>query len=95
MNMMMQMLGFFSLVGLCRVHTMLGDYRTAIDIMKQIDLKNKSAVTKLPSCGISAHYYLAFSLCMTRRFPDAHLLITTMLKNPRYEKDSKMSRKTF
>ena len=40
-NMMMQMLGFFSLVGLCRVHTMLGDYRTAVDIMNQIDLKAK------------------------------------------------------
>ena len=40
-NMMMQMLGFFSLVGLCRVHTMLGDYRTAIDIMDRVDLKAK------------------------------------------------------
>lgn len=40
-NMMMQMLGFFSLVGLCRVHTMLGDYRSAIDIMDRVDLKAK------------------------------------------------------
>jgi len=63
--------------------------------MDRVDLKAKSAVTKLPSCGIAAHYYLAFSYCMTRRFPDAHLLLCTLLKNPRYEKDAKGSRKRF
>ena len=38
---MMQMLGFFSLIGLCRIHNILGDYRTAIDVMNPVDLKAK------------------------------------------------------
>merc|ERR1719462_589138 len=74
---------------------MLGDYRTAIDIMDRVDLKAKSAVTKLASCGIAAHFYLSFSLCMTRRFPDAHLLLCTLLKNPRYEKGGTRKRFEF
>uniref|UniRef100_A0A7S0XN38 Eukaryotic translation initiation factor 3 subunit L n=1 Tax=Elphidium margaritaceum TaxID=933848 RepID=A0A7S0XN38_9EUKA len=83
----MQMLGFFALIGLCRIHCMLGDYRTAIDVMDRIDLKARgSAITKLASCGITAHYYLAFAYCMTRRFPDAHHMLCTLLRNPRYEK---------
>merc|ERR1719445_1793608 len=84
---MMQMLGFFSLIGLCRIHNILGDYRTAIDVMNPVDLKAKSAITKLALCGISAHYYLSFAYCMTRRFPDAHMMLVTLLRNPRYKKD--------
>lgn len=60
-----------------------------------VHCSSQSAVTKLVSCGISAHYYLAFSLCMTRRFPDAHILLCTLLKNPRYEKGSGGGRKRF
>lgn len=40
-SIMMQMLGFFSLIGLSRIHTVLGDYRTAIDVMDPVDLKAK------------------------------------------------------
>eukprot|EP00484_Ammonia_sp_Unknown_P000484 CAMPEP_0197022516 /NCGR_PEP_ID=MMETSP1384-20130603/3368_1 /TAXON_ID=29189 /ORGANISM="Ammonia sp." /LENGTH=571 /DNA_ID=CAMNT_0042450573 /DNA_START=36 /DNA_END=1748 /DNA_ORIENTATION=+ len=85
-SIMMQMLGFFSLIGLCRIHTILGDYRTAVDVMDPVDLKAKSAITKLASCGISAHYYLSFAYIMTRRSPDAHSMLSTLLRNPRYEK---------
>ena len=40
-SIMMQMLGTFSLIGLSRIHCMLGDYRTAIDVMDCVDLKAK------------------------------------------------------
>eukprot|EP01083_Nonionella_stella_P032865 89955_1 len=95
-SIMMQMLGFFSLIGLSRIHTLLGDYRTAIDVMDPVDLKTKSAITKFASCCISAHYYLSFSYCMVRRFPDAHAMLCTLLRNPRYaEKTGKGKRTRF
>eukprot|EP01083_Nonionella_stella_P288805 982731_1 len=95
-SIMMQMLGFFSLIGLCRIHVILGDYRTAIDVMDAVDLKAKSAITKFASCCISAHYYLSFAYCMTRRFPDAHSMLCTLLRNPRYaEKSGKRNKQRF
>ena len=36
-NPMMRMLGIFSCIGLCRIHCILGDYRTAIDVMDPVD----------------------------------------------------------
>ena len=45
LSIMMPMLGLFSLIGLSRIHTMLGDYRTAIDVMDPVDLKAKVSLT--------------------------------------------------
>jgi hypothetical protein len=36
-----QMLGYFSLIGLCRLHCILGDYYQALKVLDNIDLSKK------------------------------------------------------
>ena len=52
-------------------------------------------MTKLASCGVSAHYYLSFAYCMTRRFPDAHRMLCTLLRTHTYETLCKLLRRTI
>lgn len=43
-----KMLGYFSLVGLLRLHSLLGDYYQAIKVLENIEL-NKKVSTPVPS----------------------------------------------
>lgn len=42
-----KMLGYFSLVGLLRLHSLLGDYYQAIKVLENIEL-NKKVITYFP-----------------------------------------------
>lgn len=42
-----KMLGYFSLVGLLRLHSLLGDYYQAIKVLENIEL-NKKVITSFP-----------------------------------------------
>lgn len=39
-----KMLGYFSLVGLLRLHSILGDYYQAIKVLENIELHNKKVI---------------------------------------------------
>ncbi|KAL1377087.1 hypothetical protein pipiens_016496, partial [Culex pipiens pipiens] len=52
-----KMLGYFSLVGLLRVHSLLGDYHQAIKVLEPIELHKKSQYSHIPACQISTSYY--------------------------------------
>lgn len=43
-----KMLGYFSLVGLLRLHSLLGDYYQAIKVLENIEL-NKKVITGSPA----------------------------------------------
>lgn len=74
-----KMLGYFSLVGLLRVHSLLGDYHLAIKILEPIDINRKSQYTHVPACQISTNYYVGFAYMMMRRYSDAIRTFSSIL----------------
>jgi len=65
------MLGYFSMVGLLRMHCLLADYRLALKTVEDIDLSKKGLFTRVTACHISVFYYVGWSYLMMRRYPDA------------------------
>jgi len=66
-----KMMGYFSLVGLLRLHSLLGDYFQAIKVLENIELNKKSMYARVPGCQISMYYYVGFAYMMMRRYNDA------------------------
>ncbi|OUM51388.1 hypothetical protein BVG19_g483 [[Candida] boidinii] len=64
-------LGYFSIVGLLRIHTLLGDYTLALKTMEHIELNKKAFLTKVPGCHFSTYYYIGFCYLMMNRYSDA------------------------
>lgn len=63
-----KMLGYFSIVGLLRLHSLLGDYYQAIKVLENVELYKKNAYSHVPGCQISTAYYVGFAYMMMRRF---------------------------
>lgn len=74
-----KMLGYFSLIGLLRVHTLLGDYYQAIKVLEPIEIHKKSQYTHIPACQISTSYYVGFAYMMMRRYSDAIRTFSSIL----------------
>jgi len=66
-----KMLGYFSLVGLLRLHSLLGDYYQALKVLENIDFNKKSLYSRVPACQITTFYYVGFAYLMMRRYQDA------------------------
>ncbi|KAM3966251.1 eukaryotic translation initiation factor 3 subunit L [Aphomia sociella] len=74
-----KMLGYFSLVGLLRLHSLLGDYYQAIKALENIELHKKSQYSHVPACQISTSYYVGFAYMMMRRYSDAIRTLSSAL----------------
>eukprot|EP01098_Paradermamoeba_levis_P011213 TRINITY_DN478_c0_g1_i2.p1 TRINITY_DN478_c0_g1~~TRINITY_DN478_c0_g1_i2.p1 ORF type:complete len:575 (-),score=214.50 TRINITY_DN478_c0_g1_i2:61-1737(-) len=74
-----RMIGYFSLISLCRVHCLLGDYYLALKTLDPIDLNRKGLFTRVSICYISLYYYMGFSYLMVKRYADAVRTFTTIL----------------
>jgi len=66
-----KMMGYFSLVGLLRLHSMLGDFYQAVKVLENIELNKKSMYSRVPGCQITMYYYVGFAYMMMRRYADA------------------------
>jgi len=67
-----QFLGYWSIIGLCRVHVILGDYFLALKSLDPIEIhKKKAKYTQVTTAYISLYYYLGFSYLMLRRYHDS------------------------
>ncbi|EEC18195.1 hypothetical protein IscW_ISCW023584 [Ixodes scapularis] len=66
-----KMLGYFSLIGLLRLHSLLGDYYQAIKVLENLELNKKSLYSRVPACQITTYYYVGFAYLMMRRYADA------------------------
>lgn len=66
-----KMLGYFSLIGLLRLHSLLGDYYQAIKVLESVELNKKSMYSRVPACQITTYYYVGFAYLMMRRYQDA------------------------
>jgi translation initiation factor 3 subunit L len=74
-------LGYYSIIGLLRVHCLLGDFTLALQTLDDIELSNKKSFVARPMAGhFTIYYYVGFSYMMMRRYADAvksfsHILI--------------------
>ncbi|KAJ1644428.1 hypothetical protein J3B02_002702 [Coemansia erecta] len=67
-----KMLGYFSIIGLVRVHCMLGDYTLALQTLENIELGNNRALfTRVTACHVTVYYYVGFAYLMMGRYADA------------------------
>lgn len=74
-----KMLGYFSLVELLRLHSLLGDYYQAIKVLENIELHKKSQYSHVPACQITTSYYVGFAYMMMRRYADAIRTFSSVL----------------
>ena len=75
-----RMLGYFSIIGLLRVHCLLGDFSLALKTLDDIELNKKSMFARVMAAHFTTYYYVGFSYMMMRRYADAirmfsHILI--------------------
>ncbi|CAH8595262.1 unnamed protein product [Schistosoma bovis] len=77
-----KMLGFFSLIGLCRLHCLLGDYYTAIKVLENIKFNRLEMYHEVPTCHITTGYYVGFSYMMMRSY---HNAVSTLLATLSYK----------
>nr|CAH8862898.1 unnamed protein product [Trichobilharzia regenti] len=80
--MLYKMLGFFSLIGLCRLHCLLGDYYTAIKVLENIKFNRLEMYHEVPTCHITTGYYVGFSYMMMHSYQDA---VSTLLSTLAYK----------
>ncbi|CAI9726234.1 eukaryotic translation initiation factor 3 subunit L-like [Octopus vulgaris] len=66
-----KMLGYFSLIGLLRMHSLLGDYYQALKVLENIDFNQTNKYSCVPACQITTFYYVGFAYMMMRRYQDA------------------------
>ncbi|KAG7095145.1 hypothetical protein E1B28_005925 [Marasmius oreades] len=74
-----RMLGYFSIIGLLRVHVLLGDFTLALKVMDNVELNQKSPFTRVTACHVQTYYYVGFCYLMLRRYPDAIRTFVTIL----------------
>ncbi|KAF7729262.1 hypothetical protein EC973_004792 [Apophysomyces ossiformis] len=72
-------LGYFSIIGLLRVHCLLGDYMLALKMMDNIVLNKKAMFARVTACHVTTYYYVGFAYMMMRRYADAIKAFSTVL----------------
>ena len=76
------MLGYFSLISLCRMNCLLGDFHSALEAVSQLNMFSsgkKQPFARVMSCYVSLYYHVGFAYLMMRRYLDAIKCFTTML----------------
>ena len=77
-----KMLGYFSLIGLLRLHSLLGDYYQAIKVLENIDVSRQPfnlQLARVLACQMATFYYVGFAYMMMRRYADAIRTFCTIL----------------
>ena len=94
-----KMLGYFSILGLLRVHCLLGDFSLALKTMDDIEMNKKAMFARVMNAHFSTYYYMGFCYMMMRRYADAirmfsHILVyvsrtKNFSKNAQYDNITK------
>lgn len=63
----LKVLGYFSIVGLLRVHCLLGDYHSGLKALAPIDISAPGVYSTVIGCQITTIYYFGFANLMLRR----------------------------
>jgi translation initiation factor 3 subunit L len=94
-----KMLGYFSIIGLLRVHCLLGDFSLALKTLDDVELNKKAMFARVMAAHFTTYYYVGFSYMMMRRYADAirmfsHILVyvsrtKNFQKNAQYDSITK------
>lgn len=63
----LKVLGYFSMIGLLRVHCLLGDYHTGLKCLLPIDISQQGVYTSVIGSHITTIYHYGFANLMLRR----------------------------
>ncbi|KAL8683601.1 MAG: hypothetical protein Q9224_006670, partial [Gallowayella concinna] len=74
-----RMLGYFSIIGLLRVHCLLGDFSLALKTLDDIELNRKAMFARVMAAHFTTYYYVGFSYMMMRRYADAIKMFSHIL----------------
>lgn len=67
-----RLIGYFALMQLLRMHSLLGDYHLAMQTIKRIDFHVEVPLFyQIPACHVTLYYYMGFAYLMLRRYVDA------------------------
>lgn len=72
-------LGYWSIIGLCRLNVILGDYHLALKTLEPIQIHKKARYTQVTAAYITLYYYLGFTYMVLRRYHDAIKTFVTVL----------------
>ncbi|GMH39448.1 hypothetical protein BSKO_07346 [Bryopsis sp. KO-2023] len=77
----LRVLGYFSLIGLLRLHALIGDYAGALQAISPINIHEPRALfaRKTPGAFITLFYYAGFSYLVMKRYADATRCFNTIL----------------
>jgi translation initiation factor 3 subunit L len=94
-------LGYYSIIGLLRIHTISGDFTLALKTIEYIELDKRAFFTRLPGCHFTTYYYVGFCYLMLHRYSDAirtfsHILLyiartSDILRSGQYDLVTKKS----
>jgi translation initiation factor 3 subunit L len=74
-----RMLGYFSIIGLLRVHCLLGDFSLALKTLDDIEMNKKAMFARVMAAHLNTYYYVGFSYMMMRRYADAVRMFSHIL----------------
>ncbi|KAK2747830.1 hypothetical protein FQN55_004706 [Onygenales sp. PD_40] len=74
-----RMLGYFSIIGLLRVHCLLGDFSLALKTLDDIEMNKKAMFARVMAAHFTTYYYVGFSYMMMRRYADAIRMFSHIL----------------
>jgi translation initiation factor 3 subunit L len=72
-------LGYFSIIGLLRVHCLLGDFSLALKTLDDIELNKKAMFARVMAAHFTTYYYVGFCYMMLRRYGDAIRMFSHIL----------------
>lgn len=64
----LKVLGYYSMIGLLRIHCLLGDYHTGLKCLAPINLNQQGVYTIVIGSHISTIYHYGFANLMLRRY---------------------------
>eukprot|EP00842_Homolaphlyctis_polyrhiza_P000430 jgi/Hompol1/1388/HPOL_000059-RA len=74
-----RMLGYFSLVGLLRVHCLLADYSQALSTLENVEPGQRGLFSRITACHVTTYYYIGFAYMMMGRYYDAVKMFANVL----------------
>lgn len=88
----LKMLGYYSMIGLLRVHCLLGDYHTGLKCLAPIDISQQGVYTTVIGSHISTIYHYGFANLMLRRYAEGirefNKILLYILKYKQYHQKS-------
>ncbi|KAL0311989.1 UNVERIFIED_CONTAM: 8-hydroxygeraniol oxidoreductase [Sesamum radiatum] len=88
----LKVLGYFSMIGLLRVHCLLGDYHTGLKCLVPIDISQQGVYTSVIGSHITTIYHYGFANLMLRRYVEAirefNKILVYIFKTKQYHQKS-------